>query len=86
MIDFLISLLTKQQSFLRDIANFVFKQFCTQISTASFQNMMGILATPNVEANKMLDDDEDLEAEEENEEEENGQQSEGDEEDDEESD
>jgi DNA polymerase phi len=33
--DFLISLLTKPQSFLRDVANFTFKQFCTEVPAAS---------------------------------------------------
>eukprot|EP00347_Sterkiella_histriomuscorum_P004007 403362109 len=62
LFDFLISLLTKQQSFLREIANFAFKQFCSQISTASLMNMMQIMQTPNVEANKMLfDEDEEAE-------------------------
>ncbi|CDW85691.1 dna polymerase v-like [Stylonychia lemnae] len=62
LIDFLISLLTKQQSFLREIANFAFKQFCTQITQASLMNMMEIITTPNIEANKMLFDQDDLEA------------------------
>jgi len=47
LFDFLISLLTKKHSFLRDIANFVFKQFCHDISMASLNNMIEIISTPN---------------------------------------
>jgi hypothetical protein len=58
--DFLISLLTKPQSFLRDVANFTFKQFCTEVPAASLQNLLKIVQTPNIEANQMLfgEDDE----------------------------
>jgi hypothetical protein len=73
LFDFLISLLTKQQSFLREIANFAFKQFCTQLSPASLMNMLEIIQTPNVEANKMLFDQDDLEEEEAEGEEVNGE-------------
>ena len=52
--DFLISLLTKPQSFLRDVANFTFKQFCTEVPAASLQNLLKIVQTPNIEANQML--------------------------------
>ena len=54
MTDFLISLLTKPQSFLRDIANFTFKQFCTEVSSKALANLIDIVQTPNVDANKML--------------------------------
>lgn len=57
--DFLISLLAKPQSFLRDVANFTFKQFCTEVSPASLANLLKIVQTPNVEANQMLFGDED---------------------------
>ena len=61
LVDFLISLLTKPQSFLRDIANFTFKQFCTQLSAKALANLVSIVQTPNVEATKMLFDQEDVE-------------------------
>ena len=61
LVDFLISLLTKPQSFLRDIANFTFKQFCTQISPKALSNLAGIIQTPNSEANKMLFGEDEIE-------------------------
>jgi DNA polymerase phi len=75
LVDFLISLLTKPQSFLRDIANFTFKQFCTQISPKALSNLAKIILTPNSEANKMLfgeDEIEDLDDEEDGEDEDEG--------------
>lgn len=48
--------------FLRDVANFAFKQFCTEITPNSLNNLLEIVQTPNVEANKMLFDQEDAEA------------------------
>lgn len=60
LFDFLIALLTKPQSFLRDVANFTFKQFCSQISPKALVNMIEIVHTPNVDANKMLFDEEDM--------------------------
>ena len=39
LFDFLISLLTKPYSILRDIANFVFKQFCNEIPQESLENL-----------------------------------------------
>jgi len=60
LFDFLIALLTKPQSFLRDVANFTFKQFCSEISPKALVNMIEIVHTPNVDANKMLFDEEDM--------------------------
>jgi DNA polymerase phi len=63
LVDFLISLLTKPQSFLRDIANFTFKQFCTEVSPKALANLVQIVQTPNIEATKMLFDEDELEEE-----------------------
>jgi DNA polymerase phi len=60
----LIALLTKPQSFLREIANFTFKQLCTEIPTKSLAHMVEIVQTPNVEASKMLFDEEEIDQEE----------------------
>jgi hypothetical protein len=43
---------------LRDVANFAFKQFCTEITVSSLNNLLEIVQTPNIEANKMLFDEE----------------------------
>jgi len=42
------------------VANFTFKQFCTEVPAASLENLLKIVQTPNVEANQMLfgEDDE----------------------------
>jgi hypothetical protein len=52
--DFLISLLTRQNSTLRDITNFTFKAFCHEMNDGSLNNIISILNTPNVEASKIL--------------------------------
>jgi len=54
LFDFLISLLTRQNSTLRDITNFTFKAFCCDMSEGSLTNILSILNTPNTEANKIL--------------------------------
>jgi hypothetical protein len=61
--DFLVGLLAKPQSFLRDVANFTFKQFCTEVPTETLNNLLKIVLTPNVEAGIMLygENDEDKE-------------------------
>ena len=63
--DFLVGLLAKPQSFLRDVANFTFKQFCTEVPAETLGNLLKIVVTPNVEAGIMLygENDEDKEAE-----------------------
>ncbi len=63
LFDFLVSLLTKPQSVLRDIANFTFKQFCTEISQKALANLIDIVQTPNTEASKMLFDEEEIDQE-----------------------
>jgi predicted Zn-dependent peptidase len=63
LFDFLVSLLTKPQSILRDLANFVFKQFATEISPKALANLLDIVQTPNVEATKMLFDEEEMDEE-----------------------
>jgi hypothetical protein len=54
LFDFLISLLTRQNSTLRDITNFTFKAFCSEMNEGSLENILSILNTPNAEANKIL--------------------------------
>lgn len=54
LFDFLISLLTRQNSTLREITNFTFKAFCSEINEGSLTNILSILNTPNSEANKIL--------------------------------
>lgn len=54
LFDFLISLLTRQNSTLREITNFTFKAFCHELNQGSLSNILSILNTPNVEANKIL--------------------------------
>ena len=64
--DFLVGLLAKPQSFLRDVANFTFKQFCTEVPAETLGNLLKIVLTPNVEAGIMLygENDEDKKDEE----------------------
>uniref|UniRef100_A0A7S3KP36 Uncharacterized protein n=1 Tax=Euplotes crassus TaxID=5936 RepID=A0A7S3KP36_EUPCR len=54
LFDFLISLLTRQNSTLREITNFTFKAFCSELNEGSLANILSILNTPNQEANKIL--------------------------------
>lgn len=54
LFDFLISLLARQNSTLRDVTNIFFKAFSGQLSTMSLKNMLRIVTTPNVDANQML--------------------------------
>ena len=51
----------KPQSFQREMANYVFKQFCRELDEASLENLINIVATPNDRATEMIeavDDDE----------------------------
>lgn len=51
LVDFLISQLTKPQSFLRDVANHCFKQFSlVSMDKEGLQRLLAIVATPNQEA------------------------------------
>jgi hypothetical protein len=54
LFDFLISLLTRQNSTLRDITNFTFKAFCHELNSGSLSNILSILNTPNMQASKIL--------------------------------
>jgi hypothetical protein len=51
---------------LRDVANFTFKQFCTEVPAETLGNLLKIVLTPNVEAGIMLygENDEDKREEE----------------------
>ena len=52
----------KQQSFLREMSNYVFKQFCTDLDAQSLGNLLDIVATPNERAADMVEDkDSDME-------------------------
>jgi len=56
LIDFLTSMLTKPQSFLRDVANSCFKQFSVEfMDEESLGRLLGIVATPNAEAGGFMD-------------------------------
>lgn len=58
LFDILISLLAKQQSFLRELANFVFKHFCVEMDQGTLANLIKIISTPNDMASGLLDSDE----------------------------
>eukprot|EP00352_Strombidinopsis_acuminata_P004292 CAMPEP_0176386886 /NCGR_PEP_ID=MMETSP0126-20121128/36303_1 /TAXON_ID=141414 ORGANISM="Strombidinopsis acuminatum, Strain SPMC142" /NCGR_SAMPLE_ID=MMETSP0126 /ASSEMBLY_ACC=CAM_ASM_000229 /LENGTH=135 /DNA_ID=CAMNT_0017754105 /DNA_START=1342 /DNA_END=1749 /DNA_ORIENTATION=- len=58
LFDLLISLLAKQQSFLRELANFVFKHFCNELDKGTLANLIKIISTPNDEASGFMDDEE----------------------------
>jgi len=47
LFDLLLSLLTKQQSFLREMVNYVFKSFCTELDQDTLGQMIKIVSTPN---------------------------------------
>ena len=46
----------KQQSFLREMANYVFKQFCAELDSDSLANLITIVSTPNDKAIDMVTD------------------------------
>lgn len=46
LFDLLIAQLTKSQSFLREMANYVFKQFCGELDEASLDHLLEIVAKP----------------------------------------
>jgi len=50
LFDLLLSMLTKPWSFLRDMANYVFKSFCTELDEETLKQMIKIVSTPNAEA------------------------------------
>ena len=55
LIDFLTSMLTKPQSFLREVANQCFKQFALCVDEQGLARLLGIVATPNQEAGEFMD-------------------------------
>lgn len=57
----------KPQSFLRDMANYVFKQFCSELDEQSLGNLLTIVSTPNERASSMVGGDDDEEDDEEDE-------------------
>lgn len=66
LFDILVAQLMKQQSFMREMANYVFKQFCEELDEQSLGNLIQIVSTSNEKAAGMLgDDQEDDESEEE---------------------
>jgi len=65
--DYLTSLLTKPQSYLRDVVNNCFKHFCVEaVDGSGLERLLGIVGTRNQEAGDFMDgdandeDDEDL--------------------------
>jgi len=61
LFDFLISLLTWQNSTVWDAANKLFKSFSKNIGKSTLQNMLQIVTTPNADANMMLEGEEEAE-------------------------
>jgi len=57
LFDILVAQLMKQQSFLREIANYVFKQFSSDLDLASLENLITIISTPNAQAADMVSED-----------------------------
>lgn len=50
LFDLLISMLTNPYSFLRDMANYVFKSFCTELDEETLEKMIKIVSTSNADA------------------------------------
>jgi hypothetical protein len=71
LVDFLTSLLAKPQSYLREVANMCFKNFCVDaIEHTNLARLLEIISAPNKEAgdfmegpqdNQKSDDDSDIE-------------------------
>ena len=59
LFDILVAQLMKPQSFLREMANYVFKQFCRELDQDSLDNLINIVATPNDRATEMFEPVED---------------------------
>jgi len=56
LIDFLTSMLTKPQSFLREVANACFKHFCVEcVDEESLWRLLGIVGTANQEAGDFME-------------------------------
>lgn len=60
LIDFLTSMLTKPQSFLREVANTCFKHFCVKcVDEENLWRLLGIVGTANKEAGDFMEGDKD---------------------------
>lgn len=57
LFDLLIAQLTKSQSFLREMANYVFKQFCGELDQASLDQLIDIVAKPLANDQNMMEAD-----------------------------
>ena len=57
LFDLLIAQLTKSQSFLREMANYVFKQFCGELDQASLDHLLDIIAKPMEKEQNMVEAD-----------------------------
>lgn len=53
LFDLLVSMLTKPQSFLREMANYVFGQFCEELDPETLSNLIQIVSSPLEDANKV---------------------------------
>jgi hypothetical protein len=60
----------KPQSFLREMANYVFKQFCSELDEQSLGNLIEIISTPNNRAGEIADNDDEDDSDDESDEEE----------------
>jgi hypothetical protein len=49
-------LLAKANSFLRDMANYVFKQFCSELDESSLDQLLKIISTPNDKVAEMFEE------------------------------
>jgi len=56
LFDLLTSLLAKANSFLREMANYVFKQFCSELDESSLDQLLKIIATPNEKVAEMFEE------------------------------
>ena len=56
LFDLMISLLAKANSFLREIANYVFKQFCGELDGESLDQILKIISTPNEKVAEMFEE------------------------------
>lgn len=57
LFDLLIAQLTKSQSFLREMSNYVFKQFCGELDQASLDQLIDIVAKPLANDQNMMEAD-----------------------------
>ena len=57
LFDVLTAQLMKPQNFLREMANYVFKQFCKELDAASLEHLIDIVATPNERDGEIVEED-----------------------------